>query len=205
MATKINHTLTNTFYFVTITCFKWLPLFEASNVYDYFSEWTNHLKKGGITISGYVFMPNHLHLLVFVHPKCLDFNKLIGNAKRFLAYEIVKRLKWNMQTNLLEQLVNGVRKEELAKGKRHQIFQPSFDAKEIYGVDKILSILDYIHHNPVSKRWMLVIDYTDYQYSSAQFYFSGKQKGVEVVDFRDVWKVNIKSHSSESSASDSEG
>ena len=186
MSTKTKHTLTDTFYFITITCFKWLPLFEASNVYEYFSEWTKHLNKGGITISGYVFMPNHLHPLVFVHPKCLNFNKLIGNSKRFLAYEIVKRLKMNRKINLLELLAKGVRKEEQTKGKKHQIFQPSFDAKEIIGDDKIVNILNYLHHNPVSKKWMLVNDYIAYPYSSARFYLSGEQREVTVVDYRDV-------------------
>jgi hypothetical protein len=32
---------------------------------------------------------------------------------------------------------------------------------------------DYIHHNPVSKNWQLIKDFTEYEYSSASFYEKG--------------------------------
>ena len=33
--------------------------------------------------------------------------------------------------------------------------------------------LDYMHKNPVSKKWLLVNDFTDYLYSSASYYEKG--------------------------------
>ena len=36
------------------------------------------LNKGGVLLSGYVFMPNHLHLLVYVTANTKNLNKLIG-------------------------------------------------------------------------------------------------------------------------------
>ncbi len=195
MATKINHTLKDTFYFITIACFKWLSLFEESNVFDYFPTLIKHMKIAGITISGYVIMPNHFHLLVFVHSNSSNLNKRIGTSKRFLAYEIIKRLKKRNKIEILEILEEGVRQEEKRKGKKHQVFQPSFDAKEVQGENEIVRVLDYIHHNPVSKKWMLVKDFINYPYSSAQFYLSGNQNGIQIVDYRAVWSKN----SSESS------
>ena len=180
MAKKINHSLKETFYFITITCYKWLSLFEESNVFDYFSTLTKHLQKGGITISGYVIMPNHFHLLVFVHPNSINLNRQIGALKRFLAYEIIKRLKKTDKTEILEILGKGVRQEEKRKGKKHQVFQASFDAKEVEGEEEIVRVLDYIHHNPVSKKWMLVKDFIDYPYSSAQFYLTGNQNAIQL-------------------------
>jgi len=38
--------------------------FEVPNVYDYFISWTSELTKRSVAISGYVIMPNHLHVLV---------------------------------------------------------------------------------------------------------------------------------------------
>jgi len=37
----------------------------------------------------------------------------------------------------------------------------------------ILQKLDYIHHNPISKKWNLVYDFVDYEYSIVSFYEKG--------------------------------
>ena len=187
MATKVNHTQSDTFYFITITCYKLLSLFETANIFEYFPEWTQHLSTRGITLSGYVIMPNHMHLLVYVHSSNKGLNKTLGNFKRFLAYEIVKRLKRKKKFDTLRTLEMGVRKEERLKGKKHQVFQPSFDAKEVRGDNDIAKVLDYIHHNPVSKKWRLVNDFVTYPYSSAQFYYSDISSTIKVVDYRDVF------------------
>ena len=38
--------------------------------------------------------------------------------------------------------------------------------------------LDYMHKNPVTKKWQLVNDFTDYLYSSAPYY----EKGIKQYD-----------------------
>lgn len=78
---------------------------------------------------GYVIMPNHLHLLIFVSEKNKSINQLIGNGKRFMAYEIVKRLTGQNHEQLLNELQEGVDISEAMKGKHHQVFEPSFDCK----------------------------------------------------------------------------
>ena len=46
-------------------------------------------------------MPNHIHLLVsFINAK-QSINTIIGNGKRFMAYEIIKRLEVNNEVVLL--------------------------------------------------------------------------------------------------------
>jgi hypothetical protein len=47
-------------------------------------------------------------------PKSL--NTVIGNAKRFMAYEIIKRLKVAKEDELLDVLKTGVSKGEQKKG-----------------------------------------------------------------------------------------
>jgi hypothetical protein len=70
---------------------------------------------------------------------------------------------------------DGVQIEERKKGKKHQVFRLSFDAKEVSGDDEIVKVLDYMHHNPVSGKWELVEDFVDYPYSSARYYELGEQ------------------------------
>jgi len=45
--------------------------------------------------------------------------------------------------------------------------------------------LDYIHNNPIAKKWRLIDDRADYEYSSARFYDRGLGPSVEVDDIRE--------------------
>jgi len=214
MATHVTHFEKETFYFVTFTCFKWLPLIEKTSLYDYVIGWTDQLSKRRIKLCGYVIMPNHIHLLVYVEngtrsvssvgdseTKSMDssksMNEVIGEAKRFMAYEIVKRLKNLKEVEILKTLSDGVQIEERKKGKKHQVFRLSFDAKEVNGDGEIDKVLDYMHHNPVSGKWQLVDDFVDYPHSSARYYELGEQLEIKIYDFRTV--------GSESPSDDSEG
>lgn len=194
-----SHTLHHekkTFYFITLTCFKWLNLFEASRIYDYLPLWFKKLKDKDAHLCGYVIMPNHLHLIIYLDDCAEHLNKLISESKRFMAYEMVKRLKINKHFNLLNTLKNGVQENEKSKGKKHQVFRLSFDAKPIDEA-QVAKILDYIHHNPVSKKWCLVNEYTQYPYSSADFYENGGEPKFGLIDYRDVIEL-LESNKAES-------
>jgi REP element-mobilizing transposase RayT len=51
-------------YFITLTCCRWLHLFELTNSYDVVYTWFDYLKSSGHYIAGYVIMPNHLHVII---------------------------------------------------------------------------------------------------------------------------------------------
>jgi REP element-mobilizing transposase RayT len=51
-------------FFITFTCYKWMPLIEAVNGYDIIYKWFDHLKIKGNYINGYVIMPNHVHAMI---------------------------------------------------------------------------------------------------------------------------------------------
>ena len=69
MAVKRTHKEVNTSYFFTFTCFKWLPLFEKTDLFDDIYKWFDLLKKEENFILGYVIMPDHLHALKFIKQK----------------------------------------------------------------------------------------------------------------------------------------
>ena len=71
-------------------------------------------------------MPNHLHLLIFVNEN-ESINKLLANGKRFLAYEIVKRLELQKQHEILAQLQLAVTVKEKQRQKKHRVFEVSSD------------------------------------------------------------------------------
>ncbi|MDQ3682366.1 MAG: hypothetical protein M3352_04735 [Bacteroidota bacterium] len=66
----------------------------------------------------------------------------------------------------------------------HKVFTDSFDAKGIYNEKFFNQKLNYIHFNPVTGKWRLVNDYTEYQHSSALFYETGEVKNYQPFDFR---------------------
>lgn len=174
-------------YFITFTNYDWLPLFDMTNSYDMVYKWFDHLKNSGHFITGYVIMPNHIHALIGFSNADKKINTIIGNAKRFLAYEIVKRLKASGNERVLAQLKAGVAEWDKRNGKVHEVFEPSFDMKHCTTVEFVEQKLVYIHTNPIVKKWRLAPDAMSYPHSSARFYETGVQGVYEVTNFMELF------------------
>ncbi len=65
-------------------------------------------------------MPNHVHCILFFPTDQYDLSKIVGNGKRFIAYEIIKRLKKKQSHKVLMQLQEGLSVKQLAKGQHHK-------------------------------------------------------------------------------------
>lgn len=135
-------------YFITVTCVEWLWLFEVTKGYDIVYKWFDHLKTNGHLICGYVIMPNHLHAMIAFQNTGQSINSIVGNGKRFMAYEIIERLKNCREDALLNKLALFVNETDRAKGQLHEVFEPSFDWKECFRQAFISQKLNYIHENP---------------------------------------------------------
>jgi hypothetical protein len=147
-------------YFITFTCYKWLSLFEITKGYDIVYKWFDHLKSKGHYIVGNVIMPacpvgrpNHIHVLIVFSNSKTSINNIIGNGKRFMAYEIIKRLTEQNENDLLQKLSLGVSKRDEKRGKLHEVFEESFDWKECLSDRFIDQKLDYMHDNPCRGVW----------------------------------------------------
>jgi REP element-mobilizing transposase RayT len=181
MSVKRQITESEGLYFITITCFEWLPLFELCNGYDIVYKWFDYLKQKGHFIPGYVIMPNHIHVLIAFTRISQSINTVIGNGKRFMAYEIVKRLKEKGDIEILNRLADGVTRRDYNRGKLHELFEPSFDWKECRSNKFINQKLNYIHNNPCSGKWNLADSPVNYVHSSAKFYLTGEHGVYEVL------------------------
>lgn len=138
MSVRTQITENDGIYFITITCYQWMPLVEEAKGYDLVYKQFDYLKSQGHYITGYVIMPNHLHLLIGFKNTGKSINGIVGNMKRFLAYGIIKRLEQAKRTELLNQLSAGVNRTDRKRGKLHEVFEPSFDAKECRSKDFII-------------------------------------------------------------------
>lgn len=172
-------------YFITFTCHQWLPLLELVNGYDCVYNWFTVLRDKGHIVTGYVIMPNHIHLLLHFAGGSSSLNTVVGNGKRFMAYEIVKRLEDTNQVSLLHKLQKSVRTKDKNRGKKHEVWKDSFDVKECRTEHFILQKLYYIHNNPCSGKWKLADSPIRYQHSSALFYINGKHAVYPVKDYRE--------------------
>ncbi|HLP38073.1 hypothetical protein [Lacibacter sp.] len=171
MAVRTQHEQeANSIYFVTFTCYQWLPLFHQTNSYDLVYKWFDYLYTQNIRVAGYVIMPNHVHVMLYFPEMKKSLNTVIGNGKRFIAYEFIKRLEASNERELLQRLAASVKVSEKKKGQLHKVFEDSFDAKMCMSKEFIYQKLDYIHHNPTSGKWVLANDFLSYNHSSASFY-----------------------------------
>ena len=173
-------------FFVTMTCYDWLNLFDITNGYDFVYKQFDVLKNEGHFINGYVIMPNHLHALIAFMNKVQSVNDRLGAMKRFMAYDIINQLKKQNNFDVLEELRMGVNWTDLKKGKIHEVFEPSFDCKECYSIDFIQQKLDYMHDNPCKEKWNLVQNPIDYIHSSARLYETGEQGIYPIMNYHEL-------------------
>ena len=186
MSIKQLHSNYDTFYYITFTCFRWINLFEITNFYDFVYQWFEILTKFQVYNCGYVIMPNHLHMLIYTQNSERAINNIIGTGKRFMAYEIVRRLENCGRTDLLHIMTDAVTKSERQRNKRHEVFQDSLDCKEIITEKFVRQKLNYIHKNPVSGKWKLADHYLDYEYSSARFYDLGEEAKCRLYNYAEL-------------------
>ena len=171
-------------YFITFTCCNWLSLIQQTNSYDAVYKWFDYLKEQGHYITGYVIMPDHVHVLIGFHNTGKAINTIISNGKRFIAYEIVKRLELAKAIIELNQLSLAVTESDRKRGKLHQVFEPSFDWKECRTNYFIQQKLSYMHDNTCKGVWNLAESPIDYPHSSAKYYHTGEQGIYEITGYQ---------------------
>ncbi len=164
-----------------------MNLFEITETYNAVYKWLAYLSTQNIKTAGFVIMPNHLHCMIYLPAESKDLDIVVGNGKRFMAYEIVKRLRIQKEYDLLETLAKGVSRREAKNGKLHQVFESSFDAQLCISLDFTKTKLDYMHQNPVQKKWNLAGSFDQYSHSSARFYeFNEPHEKVELTSYLDL-------------------
>ena len=178
-------------YFITFTCHQWLPLIAQTNSYDLVYNWFDHLKGKGHYLSGFVIMPNHVHALIAFRNTGQSINTIIGNGKRFIAYEIIKRLKKQKEDKLLHRLHLSVEAKDLERKKKHEVWEDSFDWKECRTNEYMRQKLDYMHDNPCKGKWDLAQAPIDYEHSSAKFYITGEQSLYHVTNYCELADIDL--------------
>jgi len=169
-------------YFVTGTLLGWRPLFSrpafATVLLDSLA-W--HRQHNRLALYAYVVMPTHFHAMIKpAEPHTISEN--LQSIASFTAHAILKQLR---AENLTDELQYFAEQRAPDRTERHQIWQP-LQAKNIYSPAFLKEKLEYIHNNPIAKKWRLAVERSAYAYSSACFYDLGQPSSVPVDDVR-VW------------------
>ena len=69
-----------------------MPLIAKVDNYNIDYKWFDYLKTQGHFVNAFVIMPNHVHAIISFTETEQNINNIIGNDKRFMAYDIIKSL-----------------------------------------------------------------------------------------------------------------
>ena len=147
------------------------------------------MKSNGHYINGFVVRPNHVHAIISFTETPQSINTIIGNGKRFMAYEIIKRLQQMGESEILAELSKGVEAKRKANKKLHEVWELSFDWMECNSHSFMNQKLDYLHDNPCKGKWNLCASPVDYLHSSAKFYIEGLHSSYPVTNFMEMEDV----------------
>ena len=119
-----------------------------------------------VFIYAFVIMPNHMHLIWQIQ----GGNTLDAVQRDFLKFT-AQQIKFDLQkTNakfLSQFKVNSSDRE-------YQFWERRPLSINLYSEKVLLQKLHYIHNNPIQEKWQLCKDPEEYWYSSARFYYRGK-------------------------------
>ena len=156
---------------LTFSCYRRLPILDhpwrrqqLSLAIDRAAE--NHAWR----LAAFVFMPDHVHLLVYPTEHGARIDQLLFAIKRPFSYRVKQEL---VETHdpLLEQLT--IRQRPGKTTFRFWQEGPGYD-RNIRTEKALLSSIDYLHLNPVRRGFALRA--TDYPWSSARWYASDGQE-----------------------------
>ncbi len=166
-------------YFCTFVCWDHLHLITRTNCHDAIYEKLQRWVDKGCAVNGYVIMPNHVHLLLYV-PDQFSVNDVLANCKRWWARVIIDRLTTARDTFMLSRLQRDVDTSRHAKGQWFRVWKPSSDIKYCVSENMVLQKLGYIHRNPLQEKWKLAASPEAYPHSSAAQYTGGQAQRLKV-------------------------
>ncbi len=150
---------------LTFSCFERRALLSNHAWRSLLSESIDAALEGhGYTLSAFVYMPEHVHLLVVPQADASGIAELLKAIKRPYSYRI-KRLLAEQRSPLVEALT--VQQRPGVRCFRYWQEGPGYD-RNLYEPDVVLAAIDYCHLNPVKRG--LVKRTVDWQWSSARWY-----------------------------------
>jgi putative transposase len=157
-------------HFITFSCYQRLPPLKTGRARDVFVKELGKIRdEMGFLLSGYVVMPEHVHLLIS-EPKQATPSTMLQKLKLRVARKLRKRKRPNAAQL---RLAFGETGEPL-----RAFWQARFYDFNVYTSGKNKEKLNYMHANPVKRG--LVEHRKDWRWSSWNFYYGGDAGRVRI-------------------------
>ncbi|OAI56512.1 hypothetical protein AYO47_08960 [Planctomyces sp. SCGC AG-212-M04] len=149
--------------FFTFSCARRLPLLKSDRARNWLVESINRVRqKQRIALWAYVFMPEHVHLLL----KPLDAKVEMSKVSAAIKFPVSRKAHDHLVETSRE---DWIQKLTVMKGAREvfQFWQPGTGYDEnFWHVRPLREVIDYIHANPVRRG--ITERPTDWKWSSAR-------------------------------------
>jgi putative transposase len=149
---------------LTFSCYHRWPLLTNDIWRGMLAESMDRAMEGHrYRLTAFVFMPEHIHVMVYPLPEADTIDALLKAVKRPFSYR-VKQLLVQSQSRLLERLT--IRQRPGVTTFRYWQEGPGYD-RNITRPGTAVAAIDYLHHNPVRRG--LVDRAVDWKWSSARY------------------------------------
>ncbi len=150
---------------LTFSCYHRLPLLTNNAWRTILSRSIDEACQSlGCHLAAFVYMPEHVHLLVWGITKKEDVSHLLANIKQPVSIQVRKDLE-STNSRLLPKLMVRERPGKIVF--RYWQEGPGFD-RNLFTTKAVQASLDYIHLNPVKRG--LSFKARDWRWSSARYY-----------------------------------
>jgi REP-associated tyrosine transposase len=153
---------------LTFSCYQRLPLLTNDKWRQMLSESIDRATERyryRYRLAAFIFMPEHVHLLVYPDAGAANIDRLLQAIKRPYSFRI-KQLLIERQSPLLKKLT--IRQRPGVMTFRYWQEGPGYD-RNLYEPKSVIAAIDYIHLNPVRRG--LCAQPIDWRWSSAlRFY-----------------------------------
>ena len=166
--------------FFTATILEWKQLLLNDKYKDIIIDSVRYLVKDErINVYAFVIMPNHIHLVWKIcKPHILE--NVQRDFLKFTAQQIKLELEKD-NPKLLSEFYVG------AKDRDFQIWERNPLNSRLGSLELIEQKVNYIYKNPLSGKWKLAKDITDYKYSSAKFYYTDKNEFEFLINYYEAF------------------
>jgi putative transposase len=131
---------------LTFSCYKNLPLLSDEEACKFLAQAIVSARgKHKFNLLAYVFMPDHVHLLIMPQKIKYSISNILQSIKQAASRRILSHYKRFLPDKLTSLQTGDTRRQ-------HKFWQEGggYD-RNIFSMDAIKSSIDYIHNNPVKR------------------------------------------------------
>ena len=165
----------NAIYYITTNVYGRLALFtQPSTIIPIIDSLNYYRYKYHFLVTGYVIMPDHLHLLLWPQEDDQP-GDIMRDFKKFTAVRLIRQAQVESRSDWRDAFHQAGAETHRSQDK---VWQDHYWDKLIYSPKVLRQKLNYLHRNPV--RAGLVASPEDYPYSSYRSYVCGDESLIQI-------------------------